>query len=120
MSANSLYTIENLQVAGGSVNATIRLNAAHPVFEGHFPGQPVFPGACMLDIVKDLASTALQKELRLMKADNLKFITPVDPLVSDTLQIDITYQLVDGGLKVKAVLYAGSPCMKMDGVYSIS
>ncbi|PTQ99674.1 3-hydroxyacyl-[acyl-carrier-protein] dehydratase [Mucilaginibacter yixingensis] len=119
MSSTQLYTIENLQVADGSITATVVLNAAHPIFEGHFPGQPVLPGACMLDMVKAITSVALGQQLRLVKADNLKFITPVDPLVSGKLQLNITHQPVTNGIKIKATLSGESPYMKMDGVFDI-
>lgn len=119
MSANLLYTIENLQVAEGSIIASVVLNAAHPIFDGHFPGQPVLPGACMLDMVKDVTLVALGLQLKFVKADNLKFIVPVNPLIFDKLQLNITHQPLTNGLKIKATISAAGPCMKMDGVFTI-
>jgi len=119
MSSIQLYTIENLKVANGSIITTVVLNAAHPIFEGHFPGQPVLPGACMLDMMKDVTSIALGHQLKLVKADNLKFIVPVDPLVANRLQINITYQLINNELKIKATISGESPFMKMNGVFVI-
>jgi len=30
----------------GILNSRIALNKDHPVFEGHFPGNPILPGVC--------------------------------------------------------------------------
>lgn len=120
MSTSELYTIETLETVGNAITVAIRLNASHPVFEGHFPGQPVLPGACMLDMVKEVLCVALNHQLKLLKADNLKFITPVDPRQGDQLQLNIAYQQAGNQLKVKATISSGSsPRMKMDGVFLI-
>lgn len=120
MSQNGLYTIEHFEAADGKIVAMLLLNASHPVFEGHFPGQPVLPGACMLDMIGDVLSSTLNCQLRLLKADNLKFITPVDPRQNDKLHLNITYLQTDNQFKIKATITAGSPCMKMDGVFEIA
>lgn len=97
----------------------LQLSGEHDIFKGHFPGQPVVPGACMLQIVKEILSAGLNTDFHLKKADNLKFIAPVDPRVTDDLQLKITYKTLDTGLQVNASMSANEVvCFKMQGVFN--
>ena len=49
---NSLYHI----IAQNGSSYSIRFNAEHPVFAGHFPNYPIVPGACLVQIAEDLLS----------------------------------------------------------------
>lgn len=51
----------------------IVFNAAHPIFKAHFPSQPIVPGACLLQIVEEVAGK------RITAIRNLKFLCPVTP-----------------------------------------
>ena len=75
MLLDDFYRIEEWLASG----AVLLLNADHPIFAGHFPGQPVVPGACQLQIVQELLSHLLGGEYHLVKADQIKFLTPIDP-----------------------------------------
>lgn len=73
------------------MRATLALNPSHPIFAGHFPGQPVVPGACQLQIVQEVLSHLTGRDLRLQKADQIKFLTPIDPRHYPRLQLDLHY-----------------------------
>ncbi|HEV2479319.1 MAG TPA: hypothetical protein VGS79_06635 [Puia sp.] len=82
MLLNDLYSIEKWSASdttAGEVRAVLVLNATHPIFAAHFPGQPVVPGACQLQMVEELLSHFLDAEFRLVNAGQLKFLTPIDP-----------------------------------------
>lgn len=80
MLQGSFYTVQDLRLATAStVEATIALNPEHRIFEGHFPGQPVVPGVCMLQIIKECLEQALQAKLTLARAGNIKFLTVLTP-----------------------------------------
>ena len=53
--------------------------AEHAVYNGHFPGRPITPGAVMVQLLQHLASEAQGTTLRLKSARHIKFLTPVDP-----------------------------------------
>lgn len=118
MLKNHFYHIISINRQENSFQVSLQFNSEHEIFKGHFPGQPVVPGACMLQMVKEILNDVLHKDLRLQKAGNLKFIAPVDPRVTDDLQLNITYQPVDDGLQISATLNAnGVVCFKMQGVF---
>lgn len=72
---NSLYHI----VASSEVGYTIRFDASHPVFAGHFPGHPIVPGACLVQIAEELLSEQVGHTERFTAIRNLKFRQPVTP-----------------------------------------
>jgi 3-hydroxyacyl-[acyl-carrier-protein] dehydratase len=92
MLLGNFFTIINKEITDNSATLLISINAAHPIFEGHFPGQPVVPGVCMIQMIKEIMESIEGKPLQLKKADQLKFlaiINPVEnPLVNITFSID--------------------------------
>ena len=57
----------------------LRFNPEHPIFAGHFPGQPVVPGACIVQIAEDLQSDILGHAVRFNSVTNLKFRQAITP-----------------------------------------
>ena len=67
---------------------TVRFHAQHPVFGGHFPGNPIVPGACLVQIAEELLADHLGKTVVFTAVRNLKFRRPVTPdmIVTYTFQ----------------------------------
>lgn len=85
------FTVDTIDAEQYQIKAIVRLNSAHKIFHGHFPGNPVVPGVCQVQMVKELAERALQQSLRLRESDNIKFLSMIvptaDPILDITLQI---------------------------------
>jgi len=58
----------------------VEMNPEHAIFQVHFPNNPITPGVCILQIVKELSEKILNHELFLKKANNIKFLKVIDPL----------------------------------------
>ncbi|HEX7755708.1 MAG TPA: 3-hydroxyacyl-ACP dehydratase [Niabella sp.] len=102
---DNLYIINRFTDDGGKVNAAIQLDADHKIFEGHFPGQPVLPGVCMMQIIKELTEKATGKILFLNEAAQCKFLSMVDPAKTPSLVAEIDYQQPDAAsVTVNAIL----------------
>lgn len=104
MLLNDLYTIEGIQASEDALCAGIRLNAAHPIFAGHFPGHPILPGACQIQLVRELLSHLRGKEYRLSQAGQIKFLAMIDPREHATLELILRF---GPGDHVIATLCAG-------------
>ncbi len=61
-------------LAGEGLHFTIKTNADHAVYKGHFPERPITPGACLLQITQELLSYAKGKPMQLQGVKNLKFV----------------------------------------------
>lgn len=118
MLKDDLYQILNLEHADNIVTSGLSLNLTHPIFTGHYPGQPVLPGACMLEIVKEVLSAALEKPVSLHKATQVKFLKMIDPREHAVLSLVIKLTKDETGLKAIATLSAGSfPVLKFQGIF---
>jgi 3-hydroxyacyl-[acyl-carrier-protein] dehydratase len=97
----------------------LNVNAWHRIFEGHFPGQPVVPGACLLQMVKEVTEKVMARELRLQKADHLKFIALIDPDGDNILEMVLTIRIKEGEqVQVTAsLLNKGAVSFKFSGVF---
>ncbi|MDO7875812.1 hydroxymyristoyl-ACP dehydratase [Hymenobacter sp. ASUV-10] len=76
-----------------SVEARFLLNPSHPVFEGHFPGQPVVPGVCMLQIIKEGLEKALGKKILLAQAANIKFLSMLVPAADKEIILKVEFSV---------------------------
>jgi 3-hydroxyacyl-[acyl-carrier-protein] dehydratase len=120
MLLNDFFTITSLSGEGPSFKALLALNPRHRIFGGHFPGQPVVPGVCLMQMVKEVLETALGGGgLRLTRADQLKFIALIDPWKAGELEIKLDCdRKEDGAVRVNAsVLDGGKLCFKFSGVF---
>ncbi|NSL90460.1 3-hydroxyacyl-ACP dehydratase [Chitinophaga sp. Mgbs1] len=118
MLKGNFYNSANTTQDAGQISATIALNAAHPVFQGHFPDQPVVPGVCMMQIITETLEEAVQKKVQLQKASQMKFLNMIDPVKQPQVDITVNYKEDEGGLKVNAVLkYEATTFMKFQGIF---
>ncbi len=91
------YTVVNFHAGENQVNATIRLNANHGVYRGHFPGQPVVPGVIQLQIIKEMMEKGLEKTLLLEKVISAKYYSMIIPGETPELEIFIQLKLTEEG-----------------------
>lgn len=122
MLAGNFYTILESQQTERSFAALLALNAAHPIFEGHFPGQPVVPGVCMMQTIQELLEKRLQRKVVLQKAANMKFLAMINPVVQPQVNTELQYTLQeDGTVKASAVIKSESTVfMKFQGTFKLS
>ena len=100
----TLYTISNLTPAG---SATITFNPSHPIFEGHFPGQPIVPGVVLVEIAAAFARQATGKSLIVKEASVIKFLQVVDPRVHRVISLEGTItETGPGNYKVDLIFRA--------------
>lgn len=103
---NDFFRIENVQHSNSEVNATVIINAKHKIFEGHFPNQPVVPGVCMLQMIKEILEQVFGYATNLPAAADLKFLAIIDPTQNNRVQATIKYTLGENGLiNLTAIIY---------------
>ena len=104
----------------GSFKVTIELNDRHKIFKGHFPGNPVVPGVCMIQIVKEILSKLLNKNLYLSEGSNIKFISVIKPDINKILNIEYNIKQENDIFRVSAVISFGKKIFfKFKGIFRI-
>ena len=98
---NNFYELKSHESENNIFRANITLNKDHEIFQGHFPGNPVTPGVCMMQIVKDLTEEFTGSKLFLKTASNVKFMAIINPFETPDLVMDLDITEKDGELKVK-------------------
>jgi 3-hydroxyacyl-[acyl-carrier-protein] dehydratase len=117
MLQNDFYTVENLHYGEGVISCSIRFNSAHEIFRGHFPGQPVVPGVCMMQIVKELVEQQAGSAFLVSAAPQVKFLQLILPDTEP--EVTISWQeKEEGGKAVNAVFKAGDAALfKMSATF---
>ncbi len=103
MLLKDFYTLKSLENnEGDKYTAHVVLNPAHDVFKGHFPGNPVTPGVCMMQIIKELTQEVTKTKLVMKNASNVKFMALINPEATPELKLELDIiQGEDGTVKVK-------------------
>lgn len=96
MLLGDFFQIEQIQNAeNNSFKISVRINPMHPIFEGHFPGNPIVPGVCLTQMTKEIVESIQNCSLHLRKADNIKFTAIVNPNVNPLLDANLSLNFAD-------------------------
>jgi len=91
------FYIENIVQENGLIRADIQMNAEHRIYRGHFPGMPVVPGVCQVQIIKEVLCWCEVDAYFLAEARVCKFINMMNPTDVSGLTCDIKREdLPDG------------------------
>lgn len=89
---DNLYTIVSTpEESIEAVRFQIRLNADSVIFKAHFPGEPIMPGACIVQMVQELFSVWTKHEVEIAKIVNLKFLSVIKP--DEVLDLDVAIKI---------------------------
>ena len=91
MLKDDLYSVKKIKEENKFIEAIIELNEQHKIFKGHFPGQPVLPGVCIMQMTREILESFLNKKLQLLKADDIRFSSMVDPTKNKELKFILQY-----------------------------
>ena len=89
----------------GQSGFNVILNPDHLVYKAHFPGQPVTPGVCILQMIQELLSEQMGIPLFIKKIKNVKFTRMISPLTDG--RISVLFSSVseeEGGVKAQGVV----------------
>lgn len=106
-----LYETMAVDAAG----ATVRLLPESPVYQGHFPGYPITPGVCLVEIALELIAAMADQvghdeKVRLVGAKNIKFTSPIIPTEGTELRFNLGGE---GSERTVEILSGDTLCAKM-------
>lgn len=82
---------------------TIPVDPGEPVFAGHFPGFPIFPGVCVIECVHRAAVAVIRtrgSEPALAAIESARFLAPAYP--EDELLVELTMTVEPVGWRFSA------------------
>ena len=71
---DNLYTIVSQQEQEGVATFQLSLHPEWPIYKAHFPGHPITPGVCIVQMVQELLQVLQNRELCLRQAKNVKYV----------------------------------------------
>ncbi|MCR4665089.1 MAG: beta-hydroxyacyl-ACP dehydratase [Paludibacteraceae bacterium] len=89
------YSIEQLDKLSGV--ARVRLNRDSAVYKGHFPDNPVSPGVCNIEMIREVAETVHGGRLRIRRIKQCRFTTLITPLIHRELEVRVMLQEQEQG-----------------------
>jgi len=100
-------------------NICILVNANHEVFKGHFPGNPIMPGVCMIQIIKELTESITKSTLMIQTLTNVKFMALINPETNPELRLELDITTTEDDLvKVKNTTYFNDTvALKLSNAY---
>ena len=106
MLLNDFFTISDKVTSETEIWAELFINANHKIFEGHFANQPVVPGVCMMQMIKEIIEQVLGKATNLVQAAEMKFMAVINPQENNLIQATIKYAADESGvINIQASLY---------------
>jgi 3-hydroxyacyl-[acyl-carrier-protein] dehydratase len=82
--------------------------ADHAIFSGHFPGQPVLPGVCMMEMVAEIMGDYLKGSFRISGGPLIKFLRMIDPRINPEIQMEIKFNPSDEVIITSGRIFFGS------------
>ncbi len=95
---NDFFTINNTESSPTEIWAELFINADHKIFEGHFPNQPVVPGVCQMQMIKEIVEQVIGKATNLINAADMKFLAVIDPQRNNLVHASIKYDVGEDGI----------------------
>jgi len=119
MLLKDFYKIISLEPTGAQqFTAIILVNENHEIFKGHFPGNPIMPGVCMMQIIKELTEDITKSTLIVQSLSNVKFMALINPFATPELRLELDITDEKDAVKVKNVSYFNETvALKLSIVY---
>ena len=117
---STFYTITaKEEIASDEFRFHVSLNPQHPIFEGHFPSNPVTPGVVQLEMLKVLVGEIKGSRVNLLKLTNCKYTAILDPNINPSVVFKISITAIAETFKVNAILEDDKIFAKISAVYGI-
>ena len=77
---DNLFITQSITKTEDGFEAFVCCNPEHPVYQAHFPGNPITPGACMLQEAGVLMQEKMGRPLFLKTSKNIKYLSLLIPV----------------------------------------
>lgn len=109
MLENKYFIVKSVINVDEGTNFFISLVDGHEVYKGHFPGNPVSPGVCSIEMIRECTEKALGKKLLVSSISRCRFLAVLTPDKGENLLITISAtENGEGKYKVAASLTDGA------------
>ena len=102
---DNLFILQSTEETETGFSAKLRCNPAHPVYQSHFPGNPITPGACLLKTAGEVLQQKTGRPLYLKSSKNIKYLSLVVPEDGKEIQFEFSgFAEIENGCKAQVVI----------------
>lgn len=76
---NNFFHIDSMETTGDTFRCKVHMNEDHNIYKVHFPGNPITPGVCLIQMGTEILGQILHKNLQLKIAKEIKFKKALEP-----------------------------------------
>ena len=76
---DDLLITQSITETENGFTAVLRCNPDHLIYQAHFPGNPITPGACLLQIAGELMQRKTGRTLYMKSSKNVKYLNVLVP-----------------------------------------
>ena len=86
---NYYYRINHLELTGNGGEVEIQILPNCPVFQGHFPGNPICPGVCNVEVIRECACLLTHQNLTIVRIKQCRFVNVLTPKSNEKLLVQV-------------------------------
>lgn len=105
--AGNLYTI--VRADDEAMSYQVRLRPECVIYQAHFPGEPITPGVCIVQMAKELMEQREGRRMEIAKVKNVRFysvLSPTEGLETEVKFSHLAFGEDDTSLTVRATVTA--------------
>lgn len=87
---DQLFVIKTIEETENGFRVKLLCNPSHPVYQAHFPGSPITPGACLLQTAGLLLQQKIGRPLYLKSSKNIKYLNVLIPAEGKEVRFDFS------------------------------
>ncbi|MDD6437025.1 MAG: hydroxymyristoyl-ACP dehydratase [Prevotella sp.] len=92
---NQLFKINDIMPTADGMVCCVRLLSDSIIYKAHFPGEPVTPGVCIMQMAKELIEARMEREYEITDIKNVKFLYILSPIESPEVTFTFSKMVVD-------------------------
>ena len=101
----NLFILESIDDTDTSFTAKLCCNPEHPVYQAHFPGNPITPGACLLKTAGEVLQHKMGRPLYLKASKNIKYLNVLVPEEGKEVCFNYSgFAEIENGCKAQVVI----------------
>lgn len=101
---NRYYQLVSQEIEDGKGLFHIRLLPECELYRGHFPGNPVCPGICNVELIKECAMLLTGKDLQIRTVTQCRLTALASPTACPELDVNVSALPAAHGFQVKATI----------------
>ncbi len=100
-----LFILQSIEDTENGFIARLHCNPEHLVYHAHFPGNPITPGACLLQTASEILQKKLGLTLYLKSSKNIKYLNVLMPAPDKEVRFTFSnFTETETECKVKVVI----------------